>query len=172
MSRKRLTEEVRRELKKPLGLLLHKEKGSPIEQLKEILEERQIVNIIVVGDYTTRRVLERGLDADVYILDNKTMRKPTQPISLDLEQAIHVRNPAGEITKEAWIAVKQAIQSKKRTKVMVDGEEDLLTLPAILFSPIGSLVIYGQPKEGLVVVEVSKKKKDEIKRIIGRMEGD
>jgi len=166
-----LTEEVRRELKKPLGLLLHKEEGSPTEQLKQILKERKIAAIIVVGDYTARRVIERGLDADVYILDNMIMRKPTQPLSLDLEQTIHVRNPAGEITREAWIAVKQAIQSKKRTKVMINGEEDLLTLPAILFSPIGSWVIYGQPKEGLVAVEVSKKKKDDIKRIIDRMKG-
>ncbi len=169
MSRKILTEEVRRQLKKPLGLLLTKEEGPPTEQLKRILEERKIATIIVVGDYTARRVLERGLDADVYILDNRIMRKPTRPVSLDLEQTIHVQNPAGEITEEAWMAVKQAIRLKKKTRVVVDGEEDLLTLPAILFSPIGSLVLYGQPMRGLVVVEVTKEKKVEIKRVIDKM---
>jgi uncharacterized protein (UPF0218 family) len=36
----------------------------------------------------------------------------------------------------------------------VEGEEDLLTLVAMAVAPLGSFVIYGQPGEGLVVVEV------------------
>lgn len=40
--------------------------------------------------------------------------------------------------------------------ILVDGEEDLAVLPCILTAPSGSLVLYGQPGEGLVVCEVDK----------------
>jgi len=169
---KRLTEEVRRELKKPLGLLLTDKEKPHTEQLKQILKEHRAARVIVVGDFTAMRFLESGLEADVYILDNRIMRRPIRPLALDLRQTIQARNPAGKITEEAWRAVRQAIQSGKRTKLIIDGEEDLLTLPAILFSPIGSLVLYGQPEKGLVAVEVTKEKKGEITRIVERMRED
>lgn len=38
--------------------------------------------------------------------------------------------------------------------MIVDGEEDLLTLVAMAVAPLGSFVIYGQPREGVVLVEV------------------
>lgn len=172
MPTKRLTEEVRAELKRPIGLLLVEKDETTTEYLRKILEEQKLGKTIVVGDYTAKRILNNGLNADVYIIDNRIMRRPTSPINLKLEQTIHVKNPAGMITEEAWGAVEEAIRSEKRTKLVVHGEEDLLALPAILSSPIGSLVLYGQPKIGLVVVEVTEKKKIKISRIMDRMEED
>ena len=167
-----MTEEVRKILKKPIGLLLAEKDKTISRRLKRILEESQSRKVIVVGDYTARRLQKDAIDADVYILDNKIMRKPTKPLDLNLDQTIHVRNPAGNITEEAWRGVEEAVQSDKSTKVMVQGEEDLLALPAILFSPVGSLVLYGQPKAGLVVVTVTKEKKSEVNWIVKRMEED
>ena len=40
-------------------------------------------------------------------------------------------------------------------KIVVEGEEDLATLPAILYAPPGSVVVYGQPDEGSVLVKVN-----------------
>jgi hypothetical protein len=54
--------------------------------------------------------------------------------------------------------------------VVVDGEEDLLTLVAVLHAPEKSLVVYGQPQEGIVVVRVTKQKKEMIRRIVEAME--
>jgi uncharacterized protein (UPF0218 family) len=51
----------------------------------------------------------------------------------------------------------------------VDGEEDLLTLIAVLNAPEKSLVVYGQPYEGIVVVKVTAKKKAEAMEILKAM---
>ena len=172
MPTKRLTEGLRAELKKPIGLLLVEKDKTTTEYLRKILEKQKLGKTIIVGDYTTKRILKDRLIADVYIIDNKIMRQPISPVNLELEQTIHISNPAGMITEEAWRAVEEAIQSEKRTKLVIHGEEDLLALPAILSSPIGSFVLYGQPEKGLVVVEVTEKKKIEVSRIIDRMEED
>ena len=39
--------------------------------------------------------------------------------------------------------------------ILVDGEEDLLALPAIFLAPINSLVLYGQPNQGFVLVKIT-----------------
>ena len=46
---------------------------------------------------------------------------------------------------------------KKNTALLVDGEEDILTLAAILSAPDHSIIIYGQPREGSVIVKVEDK---------------
>ena len=51
-------------------------------------------------------------------------------------------------------------------KIYVEGEEDLATLPAVLLSPTGSMVAYGQPGEGVVLVEVDESKKKEFEEYV------
>jgi uncharacterized protein (UPF0218 family) len=74
-----------------------------------------------------------------------------------------VKNPPGHITKTLVAAVKKAVKIYLNTNspqiIRVLGEEDLAGVPAILFSPLGSVVLYGQPEEGIVLVEVTKEKK-------------
>jgi hypothetical protein len=53
---------------------------------------------------------------------------------------------------------------------VVEGEEDLLTLVAVVEAPENSLVVYGQPREGLVVVKVDEKIKKRVKEIVDSME--
>ena len=54
-------------------------------------------------------------------------------------------------------------------KIVVDGEEDLATLPAILYAPLGSVVIYGQPNEGSVLVNVTSEMKLKIDKFMKQM---
>ena len=37
----------------------------------------------------------------------------------------------------------------------MDGEEDLMVFPVCLFAPPNSVVMYGQPNEGLVIAEIT-----------------
>ncbi|HMK82220.1 MAG TPA: DUF359 domain-containing protein, partial [Candidatus Bathyarchaeia archaeon] len=53
---------------------------------------------------------------------------------------------------------------------IVDGEEDLLVLVVIAVAPVGSLVVYGQPNEGIVLVNVTLAKKKEVVDLLGRMD--
>jgi hypothetical protein len=98
------------------------------------------------------------------------MRKSIKPTPLTAENTIHVKNPPGTITQEAIVAIQDALKSSHRTKIVVDGEEDLLTLIAILHAPESSFVVYGQPYEGVVVVKVTPQKKSEIADILKAME--
>jgi len=41
---------------------------------------------------------------------------------------------------------------------------------AVLHAPEKSLVVYGQPQEGIVVVRVTKQKKEMMRRIVEAME--
>ena len=61
------------------------------------------------------------------------------------------------------------IKAKTDTLIIVNGEEDLFTLPAILYAPVGTSVLYGQPDEGLVVVSVNNSLKTKVRNILIEM---
>jgi uncharacterized protein (UPF0218 family) len=107
-----------------------------------------------------------GIEADLYIVDNKIMRKKIQPIPMEQIKTLKVKNPPGTITQEAFEAVRKGINSSSVTRILVDGEEDLLTLSAIKFAPMGTLIIYGQPKVGIVMVKVTSTIKEEVEQIL------
>jgi uncharacterized protein (UPF0218 family) len=83
---------------------------------------------------------------------------------------ISVENQPGGISREALKAVEKALKSKGEFKIKVNGEEDLLTLPAVKYAPLGSIVLYGQPNEGLVGVEVNEANKKKIEAMLREME--
>jgi hypothetical protein len=98
------------------------------------------------------------------------MRRSIQPIPLAAKKAIYVKNPPGTITEEALKAIQEALKSNSRVKMVVDGEEDLLALIAVLYAPENSFVVYGQPYEGVVVVKATRNKKAEVAEILKAME--
>ncbi len=95
------------------------------------------------------------------ITDNKCMRKKIEAKIFPGKTVFHVKNPQGTITEEAIATILESLKNRKETQIIVDGEEDLLTLIAVQHAPDKSLVVYGQPNEGIVVVEVTEKKKAE-----------
>ena len=52
---------------------------------------------------------------------------------------------------------------------MVDGEEDLLVIPVCLFAPENTIVMYGQPNEGLVIVEITNQVREKVQNIVNLM---
>ncbi len=56
--------------------------------------------------------------------------------------------------------------------MLVDGEEDLVVLPAIMIAPDGASVVYGQPDEGMVHVVVDDEVRREVRALLERFEGD
>ena len=166
---RRLTDELREELKKPQGLLIEGPFEETMERLKELIVKEKPSTVISVGDIASQQMIKFGLSLDVLIVDNKTMRKPIQPIVVDVDQTLYAKNPSGTITDEAWAAIRSATEHKGRTKVMIDGEEDLLTLVTVLSAPKDAFVVYGQPHVGIVVVKVTEEKKENMRRIVDLM---
>ena len=141
-----------------------------MKRLKELIDKEKPSTIISVGDIVSLHMIQHGIALNVIIVDNKTMRKPIQPITVDADQTLYAKNPPGAITDEAWAAIKSAIAQKGRTTVIVDGEEDLLTVVTVLSAPDDALVVYGQPHKGIVVVKVTKETREKMHRIVDAME--
>jgi uncharacterized protein (UPF0218 family) len=137
--------------------------------LETEIHREKPTKVCVVGDFTTLKTLEYGIEADLYIIDNKIMRKPIDVLLPQELKLVKTINPAGMITVTAWETVKKTLCSDIRTGIVVEGEEDLLALPVIKFAPLGAFVVYGQPNKGIVVVRVTKEKKKEINEIISLM---
>lgn len=165
-----LTPTLREKLKAPLGLLIQGSFDESMKTLKELIKKEKPQKIISVGDVISDNMTKHGISLQVLIVDNKVMRAPIQPIAVDADQTLHVKNPPGTLTEEAWTVIRKALRGKQRTKVLVDGEEDLLTLVAVLCAPENSLVVYGQPHEGIVVVKATEKSREKMRRIIDAME--
>jgi uncharacterized protein (UPF0218 family) len=165
-----LTPALRGKLKAPLGLLIKGPFDETMKKLKELIEKDRPSTVISVGDAVSDNMVKHGISLQVLIVDNKIMRAPIQPIVADADQTLHLKNPPGTLTEEAWIVTRNALSGKGRTKVLVDGEEDLLTLVAVLCAPENSFVVYGQPHEGIVVVKATEKTREKMKRIVDAME--
>ncbi len=122
--------------------------------------------LITVGDAITKHSNNLSLGQRLSVVDHMIARKPQEKDVRSLgflgnEQIIPVKNPAGSLTKDVFDAVFTYFSKmpKARTIMEVSGEEDLVVLPIILFAPIGYTILYGQPNQGVVVVEVTKKTK-------------
>ncbi len=151
--------ELRERLKEPLGLLVEGRHPESSLRVKRMLDGKR--RIVAIGDVVTKTLLEVGVEPDIVVVDGKTLRNVSLKVNLEGWMKISFRNPPGMIKKDAWKAFREAYLVGK-VCLEVDGEEDLLAIPAVLLAPEGTIIIYGQPGQGLVVVEVD----DNIKRIV------
>jgi len=140
------------------------------KKVAELIKKKKPIKLIAVGDRVSRTMIHNGIPIDVVIIDYKIMRRSVSPLRFKAERIFKARNPAGTLTKEAWSAVEAAVKSSGSSKVIIEGEEDLLTLVAVLSAPNGSMIFYGQPKEGVVILEVNEELKRVVRGIIERME--
>ena len=123
----------------------------------------------VVGDFVAANLIAAGLFPDIVVVDNKTLRVKVEPVVHGLKE-VKVPNEAATINAEAWLALRTAVTLKRRVAVVVEGEEDLLVLPLLAEMPLGSVIAYGQPHEGLVAVTVSEERRDWARGFLNRME--
>ena len=66
------------------------------------------------------------------------------------------------------MAVRNALSSPP-CLVLVEGEEDMAAIPAILEAEEGTLVLYGIPDRGVGVIPVSRRSKERAWRIVEGM---
>ena len=165
-----LVPNLRAKFKKPFGKLIQGSPQKTMNAMKEYVEKEKPTRIISVGDIVSKNLHGQGIHPQLTIIDNKSLRNETFKESLAVEKTVNVINPQGAITKEAIIAIKEALVKDEHTHIIVDGEEDLLTLIAVLNAPENAIVIYGQPYKGVVVVKVTPRKKAQAARFLKAME--
>jgi uncharacterized protein (UPF0218 family) len=165
-----LTPELRAKLKQPLGTLIRGSFTETTKRFSAMVNKEKPSSIISVGDTVSKNLAKNHILPRLSIIDNRCMRKSITPTMLATEKTFYVKNPQGTITEEAIAVIQEALQSSQHAKIVVEGEEDLLTLTAIMQAPQNSFVLYGQPHEGIVVVKVTKDKKTEVSEILKAME--
>jgi GTP-dependent dephospho-CoA kinase len=137
-------------------------------KLKILVQRNNPSKVTTVGDVVSRETLAAGIQVSLRIVDQMTLRKRLGPVKIKAERTYRVRNPAGVITIEAWDTIKEALEDMESV-IFVDGEEDLLAIPAILESPDNAMIVYGQPSQGIVVVTSSPDVKEEVRKMMDRM---
>ena len=161
-----LPDDLRSELKTPLG---------PIETDADVLLEEIDGPVITVGDVVTYHFLEADCAPDVALVDERTKRQQVDDEireTVAAETNLEAVNPPAEISEDVVCALLEGLAAEGSTTILVDGEEDLVALPAIAAAPEGSSVVYGQPDEGMVHVVVTDDARAEVRDLLERFDGD
>jgi len=162
-----LPENFRDQLKNPLGNLIKDNDPNKENILKKIHAESII---ITVGDKTTENMVQLGLRPQIQIIDGLEKRNQrTVPVDGAINTKLSCKNPPGEITEESMQIIQKAFSCESPVRIIVDGEEDLLVIPVCIFAPENSVVIYGQPNEGLVIVQITPEIQAKVQKILDAM---
>ena len=91
------------------------------------------------------------------------------PTDETIKTELTCKNPPGQITEESMQTIQEAFSCERPVRVIVKGEEDLLVIPTCIFAPENSVVMYGQPNEGLVIVHVTPEIRSKVQKIVSVM---
>jgi len=163
----KLPENLREQLKIPLGDLIKEENVNKENILNKISSESIVMT---VGDMTTENMINLGIIPEVQIVDGLEKRdKRLVPTDDTVNTNLSCKNPPGEITEESTQVIQKAFSSKSPVRIIINGEEDLLVLPVCILAPENSVVMYGQPNEGLVVVHITPEIRAKVQKILDVM---
>lgn len=163
---------LRSKFKKLFGNLIRK----PDKKiLNEMIKDR--CPVVCIGDVVTYTLLSYGIHMDVAVVDHSTCRGDfvhKEKIISMIEKKISIRNEPATISDEAFRTIREVMTSTfpKETTLLVEveGEEDLLLMPAVINAPENSVLFYGQPDAGIVAVYPNEKLRDEMIHFLGMME--
>jgi GTP-dependent dephospho-CoA kinase len=157
----RLTPALREELKKPLGRVVKGTASIPKDAM-----------LLCIGDRASDTLISAGFRPKLVVYDGYTQRRKvgvSKTISSYDVKEYRVKNPAGLLTEGVFKLFRKVLGGDSQGRVYVDGEEDLTALAAIAEAPVGAVLVYGQPNEGLVVVDVDDKIKEKVKNMLKEM---
>lgn len=159
IANKQIPQNLQQKLKKPLGNL--------IQEIPKKISGK----LITIGDITTKNFLNKNQTPDLAVIDLKTKRIQHFDSVADLgisqeTKIIKLNNPAGQISSELIDCLLNQNTSKNQTVIQILGEEDLVVLPAVLLSPLGTRIYYGQPDQGLVSIIVNPSSKKKIYQLL------
>ena len=157
----RFPNEVRSILSAPQGVLF--------ERTSDLVEALKGKKVVSVGDVSTKRLMEFGIEPVVAIVDGRTRREVKVSLRF-LRSFVKAFNPPGFICLDAVKAIERAL--KEELWVSVEGEEDLLAIPALMLTENGTALVYGQPGAGAVYLEANPNTKRYFSFLLSLSEGE
>ncbi|MCS7384249.1 MAG: GTP-dependent dephospho-CoA kinase family protein [archaeon GB-1867-097] len=145
-----------KEFRNPPGLLLKGRLTEILKAFSKILDEVNPVKLISVGDYVTSFLLNYNFNLNLAVVDFKVERESYRysiPQNY-FKNIFKIYNPPGSISSDSWLTIQYAMALNDASIILVDGEEDLLALPCVLCAPLNSIVVFGVPGEGMMIVRV------------------
>ncbi len=162
----KLPDSLRDQLKTPLGILLPIGQDNK-ENIQKYLSDNSY--IITVGDRTTEKMIEYGIIPSLQIIDGFEKRQKREFPKLGNASELMIDNPAAEITLQSIEIIKKAFSLNPPIRLTVNGEEDLLVLPACIHAPENSVILYGQPHKGLVLVQITTEIRNKAQALLDLM---
>jgi len=165
-----LPDQLRANLQKPIGSVI-----TDLGDITKIIPPHSLV--VSVGDIVTLDLYKANYPVAISIIDYRTRRHDLSQLEIKKYFPItnyQIKNHAGTINSqiaEAFLASLATHENDQVSSIIaVTGEEDLLTLPAILLSPLDSYVIYGQHQVGMCIVRVTEELKVQIRALLGQFD--
>jgi pantetheine-phosphate adenylyltransferase len=143
--------------------------SKPLGPITKAATHKKNTIVAVVGDYALNQFIEKKWIYTIGVFDKLTQREPYGTKHLDeLTPDVEIDNPAGLISLDSLKKVDLIDFSDNENKkhILVNGEEDLVTIPLILLMPLNSLIYYGQPNEGMVLLKVTEDLKEKISKLL------
>jgi GTP-dependent dephospho-CoA kinase len=134
--------------------------------------------LVTVGDATTERLLLFNIIPDLSVVDGKERRIKTSKSEIVAHEGdedskklslLRCSNKPGSVSRRAIATIRDALKMPFPVRILVSGEEDLLALPLFVLVPNGSVVLYGQPLEGMVIVRINEKVRRKARDLLYRI---
>jgi cytidyltransferase-like protein len=163
-----LPNSLRASLQTPLGTVI-----TDLTTLSKVIPPQS--SLISVGDIVSLDLYQAGYTLLISIIDHHTRRHAIDPQEIQKYFPVshhRVTNKRGTINPGVadifLTSLKSSTLTKQTQVIFVEGEEDLLTLPAILLSPLDTYVIYGQYQVGMCIVKVTEELKTQTKLLLAQ----
>ncbi|MFX0084522.1 MAG: GTP-dependent dephospho-CoA kinase family protein [Candidatus Hodarchaeota archaeon] len=173
-----LPKKLRSSFRKPIGKLFTGNFQNSAKEARVYIKSLNPPLVMSIGDFCTKTLFDVDFFPNIVIYDNKTHKTEEVNLNLNSYHYFKTYNPPGWILTEAWDEIKTAIafciENNCPVRVHITGEEDLLVIPAIISLPLGSIVVYGQPKidteEGIVVTPITSSLKKIAQSLLDKFE--
>ncbi len=165
-----LPENVRSRFKQPLGKVHMR--------IEDLLTDTKGKTLVTVGDVTTKLFYETKdlpyLSIVDFIVERKKQYQSLKELGIpETTESLEIDNPAGTLSPLLFATLRTMLQNEHEGKhfvIQISGEEDLAVLPAILASPLGFVICYGQPGKGTVVVAVTEQIKEHVSGLVSLLQ--
>lgn len=175
-----LPEKLRDQMREPFGRIIRgslENQNVTTQDVAKVIDDQKPPMVYAIGDIIAGSLVRSNITPSVIVIDLKSRR---EALKGNLKSVIRnpqlrlYRNRAGTIDSQAVAQLcmlrDQYLTNHQPAQMVVEGEEDLLALAAILLAPLNSIILYGQYNLGVILVTVTKDKKKEIYEIVSKFE--